>query len=418
MAKFDVAVVGGGPAGSACAAFLARWGWEVLLVERAPEPAPKVCGEFICPQAFEILEAIGARRAVEEEPHRAVTGMVLAAPDGRRIETRFPARGSSSAQRRHGISMRRTRFDGILQENASRRGACVWRGARLVGLRAGSGEAVLSLRTERRGPPLPVRARLVIGADGRFSSVARWAGLSLPAPGGVRAVVHGYYEGVRGLGDKGEMHILAGGAYCALDPMADGSCNVSYVDDLNSILSWRRRKSELLREVFRKSPHLGEMFSRAQGRGEPCLLAPLRVRTREPYAHRLMLVGDAAGFYDPFTGEGIYAALKTAEMAAGVADEVLGRDDLSARRLARYARLRSRWLRPKMRVWRLFQQIIRRERLVNRFGKGLSRHPELADLLVGLTGNYVPPRALLQPFVLLRLLEGLVPGIPQPGPGI
>jgi flavin-dependent dehydrogenase len=209
------------------------------------------------------------------------------------------------------------------------------------------------------------------------------------------------------------MHILPGGAYCALDAMTDGTCNVAYVDDLAAVQSWRRREEGLLRERFRRNPHLREMFSGASREGELRVLAPLQVRARRPFADRVMLVGDAAGFYDPFTGEGVYAALRTAAMAAEVADEALAGDDLSARRLAPYGRMRARWMRPKLRVWRLFQALIRRERLVERFGRELVRHPEIGDLLVGLTANCVPPRALLRPSVFVRLVAGLLPRTPS-----
>lgn len=413
---FDVAVVGGGPGGSACAALLAQKGADVLLLDKSPAPAEKVCGEFVCPRAFEILQTIGVDPILQGEPHRRVNGMVLTSPAGHRVDAPFPRPEGTDAPPRHGFSLPRPRFDGLLQEAARLQGATLWRGTRLSSLEAGSAGAILALRQGPGKVIRRVRARLVIGADGRFSSVARQSRLSLPPEGKMRAAVHGYYEGVLGLGDKGETHILPGGAYFCLDPMPDGTCNVSYVDDLERVLPWRHRESGLLRRRFGENMFLRERFSRAEPKGRLRVLAPLQVRTRRPYAERVMLVGDAAGFYDPLTGEGIYAALRTASMAAVVAEKALAEDDFSAARLSAYGRMRAHWLRPKMLVWQLFQQIIRRESLVARFGAQLVRTPELAQLLVGLTGNYVSPLALLRPSVLAQLAQGLLPWPPRPLP--
>ncbi|MBI3126889.1 MAG: NAD(P)/FAD-dependent oxidoreductase [Candidatus Tectomicrobia bacterium] len=405
---FDIAIVGGGPAGSAAAAALARRGWNVLLLEKSPAPAPKICGEFVCPRALEIIEEIGALSEIEAEPHRQVAGMLLSTPRGLHIETSFPAYGGALSVRRLGLSMPRNRFDGILLENARRQGADIRLGTRLSGIRMERGGAVLTLAASHGRTAFQARARLVIGADGRASSVSRLMGLSLPPRGRVRAVAHTYFEGVRGMGERGEMHILPGGAYCALDQTPAGLCNVSYVDDLEALRPWRREEA-LLREAFGRNPLLRERFSSAKRARPIRVLAPLQVRSKRPVADRVMLVGDAAGFYDPFTGEGIYAALRTAMMAAEVADEALAGDRLSVRTLARYESMRAKWMGPKLLVWRFFQSLIRRDRLVERFGRELARHPEIGDLLVGLTGNYVPPRALLQPSVLARLVAGLVP---------
>lgn len=410
---FHVAVIGGGPAGSACAALLARKGVDVLLVERSPAPAEKVCGGFVCPQAFEVLDAMGATPAIEREPHRKVTGMVLASAAGHRIEAPFPPGEGKGGSRPHGISLRRPRFDGILQQTAALQGAAFWPGTRLTALETNPQGAILTLRREGEKSPLRVRAELVVGADGRFSAVARQSRLAAPPDERVRAAVHGYFGGVQGLGDKGEMHILHAGAYCALDPMPDGTCNVSCVDNLESVLRWRRQEAGLLRDRFGQSAILREMFSRAAPAGPPRVLAPLQARTRRPFAERVMLVGDAAGFYDPLTGEGIYAVLKTASLAAHVAEKALGEGDCSEGRLSEYGRMRAHWVRPKMLVWRLLQELIRRERLVARFGAQLARAPELAQLLVGLTGDLVSPLALLRPPVLARIARGLLPGFPH-----
>ena len=304
--------------------------------------------------------------------------------------------------------MSRKRLDGILVDNAQRLGAEIRWGARLVALHVEADGAHLTFRLQGGGEVVSARASIVIGADGRASSVARFLGISKPASGRPRGVIHGYFEGVAGMQERGEMHILPKGAYCALNHMPDGVCNFSLVDGVNAIRRWRGHEKERAEEVIAAAPHLGERFSGARLRGEFKVLMPLRVAVHRSWGERVMLVGDAGGFFDPFTGEGVYAAMRSGALAADVALEALAAGDFSASALERYGLERAGWEREKRMVWWAFQALIRRERLVNRFGAFLKRSPEMADLLVGLSGNYIPPRALLRPSVLSKLAAGLV----------
>ncbi|MBT3349685.1 MAG: NAD(P)/FAD-dependent oxidoreductase [Nitrospinaceae bacterium] len=405
---FDVAIIGGGPAGAISAALLARAGFKVLLAEKNARPEKKICGEFICPQAFEILERVGVREMIEAAPHGEVRGMVLAGPNGARLETQFPDYEGRRGFRENGISISRPQFDGILVENSKKLGAEIWWGARLVALHMEAGSARLSFRLQGNDEPVSVRAAIVIGADGRASSVARFLGMSAPTPGRPRGVIHGFFSGVAGMQERGEMHILSNGAYCALNLLPNGVCNLALVDDVDVIRRWHGREKDRAEEVIASAPHLGKRFDGAQLCGELKVLMPLRVAVHRSWAERVMLVGDAGGFFDPFTGEGIYAAMRSGELAADVALEALAMGDFSASALERYGLERAGWERGKRVVWQAFQALIRRERLVNRFGAFLKRSPEVADLLVGLSGNYIPPRALLRPSVFSKLAAGLI----------
>jgi menaquinone-9 beta-reductase len=99
-------------------------------------------------------------------------------------------------------------------------------------------------------------------------------------------------------------------------------------------------------------------------------------------------VGDSAGFYDPFTGEGVTLALRSAEMAAAVADRALrssNRHDLRE-----YDRARQAATRDKFRINRMLQRVVAWPALSNAMARKLSRRPDLADKLVGIAGDFVP----------------------------
>jgi flavin-dependent dehydrogenase len=107
-----------------------------------------------------------------------------------------------------------------------------------------------------------------------------------------------------------------------------------------------------------------------------------------------MLVGDAAGFYDPFTGEGVFSALRGAELVAETAARAFRAGDWSAAVLAEYRRARRAVFAGKERFTQVLQLVVRRRHLANLTAHVLARHPALVDVLLGIVGDYVPPRAL------------------------
>jgi menaquinone-9 beta-reductase len=133
-----------------------------------------------------------------------------------------------------------------------------------------------------------------------------------------------------------------------------------------------------------------------------------RIRTRGTHGHTTttpvadgaLLVGDAACFIDPFTGEGVYFALRGAELVAEHAGEALRRGDTSARGLAAYARARRRELVPKYRVCDLVERAVHQPGLLRWAGPKLERNPRLLERILAVTGDMAPPASLLSPRLL------------------
>jgi flavin-dependent dehydrogenase len=123
-------------------------------------------------------------------------------------------------------------------------------------------------------------------------------------------------------------------------------------------------------------------------------MGPLAYTVREPRADGVLLVGDAAGFYDPFTGEGLYTALRSAELLAEVAHPALARNDCSAAALAPYAAAKRETFAAKARLTRALQLVIRHRALANAAARVLKRRPALLSTLMGVIGDFVPPSAV------------------------
>jgi len=405
----EVVVVGGGPAGSACAAFLARAGRDVLLLDAARFPRDKVCGESVSPGAWQVLAELGAADAVRALAPRPIRGMRLRSPDGTSFAGRYPTTEVA------GFGMRRLTLDATLLEVARRAGAEVREGVTVVAALAAGGApgaerapswpaaaAVGGVLAETAQGPLAVRARLVVAADGRHSRVARSLGLLAERPRHRRFAVRGHFEGVEGLADTGEMHVSHAG-YCGVAPLSGGLANVAIVLAPEALALAGGDLTGFFLRTLHALPELGERLARARLLAAPRAIGPLAVEARRPWAPGALLVGDAAGFYDPFTGEGVTLALRSARDAAEVALAALatpsGPRDLRAYEARRHAQTRD-----KFRVNQLLQRLIAHPALANLAARRLAARPRLADRLVGIAGDLVPAREALGPRFLWELL--------------
>jgi geranylgeranyl reductase family protein len=384
----DVIVVGAGPAGAALASLLRVRGHDVLLLDAARFPRDKVCGEGVSPRAWSILDAFGAAGRVRALGPHPLRGMALTAPDGTRFEGRYPGNQPP------GFAVRRLVLDAALVQHACDLGVEVREGTRVADLSWRDGR-VAGVVVDAAGGPLSLAARVVVGADGRNSRVAASLRLRRPHRWLRRFAVRGYWEGMEGLGDHGEMHV-GGGGYCGVAPLSPTRANVAFVLDPEPLAEARGGLEAFYRRAIRtRWPRLAERLAHARLLEPPRAVGPLAVDARSVTRAGAVLVGDAAGFFDPFTGEGVTLALRSAELAAEAIAQALREPTAGAaatRRLAGYARSRYRETRDKFRFNRLVQLAVGWPEAGNRLAHRLARRPDLADRLVGIAGDFVPAR--------------------------
>ena len=388
MTHWDAVVVGAGPAGSATALLLARAGARVLLLDRARFPRDKPCSEYLSPESTRILGRLGGgvAEAVEAAAPARLHGMKVVAPSGAAMVGRFGERFS--------YALPRTTFDTILRRAAERAGAVVREGVKVEDLlyQRRAVEGVVT-REAGSGKRETCRARVVVGADGLRSLVARRLGFVRTSPPR-RVAFAAHVADVAGVVDLGEMHVGRNG-YVGLGPIGDGVTTVALVLPLRAV---RRYGPPRLFEALDRFPGLAGRFDPGRLVRPVLATGPFAQWSRRPVADGggALLVGDAADFFDPFTGQGIYSALRGAELAAACL--------MSGAPLRTYARARRREFAGKWLLERLIALGVGWPALVERAVARLARRPDLADLLVSATGNCVPARAVLRPGVLTRLL--------------
>ncbi|HYK83240.1 MAG TPA: FAD-dependent oxidoreductase [Gemmatimonadales bacterium] len=398
--RWDAVVVGAGPAGAATALLLARAGAAVLVLDRARFPRHKPCSEYLSPAATAILERLGegVLAAVEGASHAKVYGMKVVAPGGATMCGRFGGRYS--------FTLPRSTLDTILVRAAERAGAVV-REATTVDDLVWEGDAVAGVTARARdGARVTWRAQVVVGADGLRSVVARRLGFErASAPRRLAFTAH--VADVAGIDGVGELHVSDRG-YVGLGPVGGGVTTVALVVPLRAVRGRGRAFRHGFFAELERFPGLAGRFDPRRLVREVLTTGPFARWSRSPVAAGALLVGDAADFFDPFTGQGIYAALRGAELAVATLGPALacarGPRPLSRAALAPYVRARRRAFTGKWWLERLIGLGVGWPGLTDRVVNRLARRPELADLLVGATGNIVPARRVFAPHVLARLL--------------
>ena len=409
MSAADVLVVGGGPAGSSAAWHLASVGARVVIVDRARFPRDKPCAEYLSPEASRILSAMGALEACERAGAAHLAGMVIRAPSGARIRGEFAAATGFRGFRDRGLALRRPVLDAILLDRARAAGAEVLEGEQVISVLRDSRHAVCGVRVRTAdGTERDHRARMVVGADGLRSVVARRAGISRQAIGPRRLALNWHYRGVGGMSDFGEMHVEREG-YAGFADVGQGLTNVAVVVPRASVRGGvGGDPSAFLERWIASRPHLASRLAGAERSAPVRVTGPFAVHARRAWDKGVALVGDAADFFDPFTGEGIYAALRGGELLAPYALAALeaGRPRDADAALRGYDRARRCAFAGKWIVERLVALAVGAPWLLDRAAATMEAHPAMANLFVGVAGDFVPAREVLRPSFLARLMLG------------
>jgi flavin-dependent dehydrogenase len=301
-ADFDLIVIGGGPAGTSAAITAARDGARVLLLERAKLPRQRVCGEFVSAESLALLAGLLQGAATN------VLDGALRIPEARLF---FDGHVVSAPVTPAAASIARFDLD-----------AALWRAAEAAGVIGEqqtivdeiSGDGPFFVSTSKG----ELRARAVINASGRWSNLQSKA----PTPLQDSAPKH---SGSKWLGVKAhfaetsphlsvDLYFFDGG-YCGVQPVTLGGDETAN-GRINACAMVRSDVARSLTDVFAQQPQLQQRAQTWQALMEPVSTSPLIFRDPKPVVGSVLMAGDAAGFVDPFVGDGISLALRSGALAA------------------------------------------------------------------------------------------------------
>lgn len=318
--RFDVCIVGAGPAGSTAAYLLTRQGYRVALVDRARFPRDKTCGDGITPRGARVLARIGALERVAGRGF-ACRGVDVRGPglDGATVEftMRF-GRGARADDPSDLIVLPRHALDDLLLQHALASGPAYFDATKVIGIEAADTHARIVTDTD-----LVIDATTVVLATGAESQLLRACGL-LTAKPPVEHAARAYFDHVEGLTDRVVLFFDGvdlpgyGWIFPTSPTSANIGCGVFAQTEVQAGRSARPLpQAQRLEDLIATHPLLVRMLGNATRSG-PVRAYPLRTDFHRDFAgrDRLMVIGEAAGLVNPITGEGIDYALESAEFLA------------------------------------------------------------------------------------------------------
>ncbi len=390
----DVLVVGGGPAGMAAGISFGRSGLRTVVCERGALPADKPCGEGVMPAGLPCLERLGVSAYLDPDHARPFSGVHYLSTSGPGASARF-AEGP-------GQGIRRTELSRAFCERARKIHTLEVRSRTPVtlGTRGPNGtEAWLGGRK--------VRARLIVGADGLRSEVRRWAGLEGVSTRRRRFAVQQHFR-CQPWSEYVEVH-WAGSAEAYVTPCGREEVGVAVL--------WAAEEKKtgggqrLMESMLSRFPRLSASLQGAEPVAGARAIGPMHQVARSPISDGVGLVGDASGYLDAITGEGISLALAQVQaLYDSMGPWMLSHDGLpTARELRGYSRRISGMVRQHQRITRLVLFLSRNPRLAERAIEGLGRQPELFRWLLSANMGAVSA-ASVPKLEMMRLATALVRG--------
>lgn len=314
--RVDAAIVGGGPAGALVARGLAQRGWRVMLIERGDRYRNKTCGHCLAPRALPHLRELGLLDRVRTIANGGTRRVRVHGDNGSCICASTSTHAEAEGRGNEGLIVPRDRFDQLLRDDAERSGARVWHRAAARVVRIERDRA--HLRVRKGSESTDIDCQVLIGADGVGSSVARTAGLAGACAAGrkfgfsmelapdavnMEAIERGTIE----------MFLVPGG-YLGMVRKDDGHVHAA------ALIASREGGTRLDPSLFvarveGRHPAIGEIgqgVAHEHSAGRFVAVGPMPWRPRGICVDNVALVGDAAGYIEPFTGEGMSWAMHSA----------------------------------------------------------------------------------------------------------
>lgn len=372
-------IVGGGLAGLTSALELKKRGFEVVVLEREAQIKRKVCGEYLSPLGVLIAKQLGLGLLLKN--YKNIIGMNLIAPNGSLVETTFP--------KGHGLSLNRELFEKDLLRMVQDNGIEVKLGYRID-----------NIKYEKEQWHIDnMQADLLIGADGRQSMVARYLGLSKESKKKTIAI-HFYLKRLQDHQRRGEMIVLGDGQYIGINPVSEVEDNISWVGPTDNLKSLGGRQ-KLIEEIL-NHPRMIELYGNNPDIDLISSVSQVSHEVKDVYAKNVVLIGDAAGFIDPLTGEGMTRAFESTQFLAKALDQSNNLQDA----LKNYANHKRTENRDKNRLNKLFQIFIRSKLISNTIAYLLCKSQQRANIFIGIIGNVYTPREGIRYFVAPKKMQG------------
>jgi len=409
--RYDVAIVGGGPAGSTAAALLSRAGRRVIVFEREKFPRFHI-GESLLPFSMKAF----ARLDLHEKFLRAgfqkkYGGEIIGACSD--TGTKFYFKDGFRSQTDHAYQVTRADFDKVLLDHAAESGAEVHEGTPVNGVEFSNDRVELTVNFN--GSPQSIQARYVVDASGRTSVLGRQFKIKKTYDHLQKLSIFAHYDGVwRAEGIDGTLTVLlrAEDRWFWLIPLAGDRTSVGVVLDSEAFRKSKLGTEEFLEQALAQQPTIAKRMENSRRVSKVYMEADFSYRSAQLYGDRWLLTGDAAGFIDPIFSSGVFLAVFSGEKCADAVTEVLDHPGKAKRVFAQYERSVNRAMDVYLRfvnAWytKEFIEVFLAPRSV------LGLAPAVNAVLGGNVGNSFPIRWRMWVFYFLVWLQRHHPIAPR-----
>lgn len=401
---FDVIIVGGGPAGATAALYCRQVGLKAVLVDKATFPRDKICGDALSGKTVRILRELDLLDTVQELEGALIRRITFGGPSNRQFD--LDLRNSLHDEHiTQGFVIPREIFDNFLFQEA-KKVTEVRENFTVRDILLDNGNVVGISGSNRDGDYEEINAPLVFGADGYNSVVARKLGLYDMDMEHTSVAIRCYYEGVKDLTDQIELHYVkeVNPGYFWIFPAGGNKANIGLGLSKDDVKKHKKNLVELLGQVT-KSPFFKERFADAVPLEKPVgWNLPLGSIRRTNHGDGFMLLGDAAGLVDPFTGEGIGNALVSGKIAVETAAKAKEQHSYGSSVLSEYDTRLWDEIGPELNVSYKLQKLARSRFLLNFVINRATRNVKVRNIIAGMLANEIPRKDLANPLFYLKIL--------------
>lgn len=400
---YDIIIVGGGPAGTSAALYAHKMGLKTIILDKNTFPRDKICGDALSGKSVKYMRDLGVLDQVANLNGSTIRRITFGSPSHKQFDIHLN-NPQNKGDIKEGYVIPREIYDNFLFEKAKEVTEIIENFN--VNDLLYENNKIIGISGKHKKEVHQIYAPLILGCDGAKSTIARKLGFHTEDQENTAIAIRCYYEGVKGLTDQIELHfvdeVLPG--YFWLFPAGDNIANIGLGLSKKFAKKDERKLSQILDEVT-ASPYFKDRFSDAKKLEKPKGWSlPLGRIQRPSYGDGFMLLGDAAGLIDPFTGEGIGNAMASAKFAVEVASEAKKNNDYSKDVLSKYHKLVWDELGSELRTSTKLQNLSNYRTLLNIVINKASRNKDIQDIISGMLTKEISKDKLSNPLFYLKVL--------------
>tara|TARA_Y100000768_G_scaffold115930_2_gene85583 strand:+ start:1118 stop:2347 length:1230 start_codon:yes stop_codon:yes gene_type:complete len=404
--SYDIIIIGAGPAGTSAALYAHKLGLNTVIVDKSTFPRDKICGDALSGKSIRYMKELNILDEVSKLKGSKIKRVTFGSPSHKQFDIYLsnPHHTHHAGTIKEGYVIPRETFDNFLFQKAQDITE-IKQGFKFSELLYQNGK-ITGIKGTQNKQKHEIFAPIVLGCDGAKSTLVRKMGFHTENEDNTAIAIRCYYKGVKGLSDQIELHfvdeVLPG--YFWLFPAGDNIANIGIGLSKKQAKKDERKLAEILDEVT-QSKYFKDRFSKSKRLENPKGWSlPLGRVKRPSFGDGFMLLGDAAGLIDPFTGEGIGNAMASAKIAIKISDEALKKNDFSKQMFSKYHHLVWKELGSELKTSSKLQDVAQYRTLLNFIINKASKNEEIQDIISGMLTREGPRNKLSNPLFYLKVL--------------